>query len=162
MPNRKQAAAALAAQESEPLLSLAYALFRVAAECCRQHRRHAALVELDVSEAEEKAAERIVGLTDELLTEAATTYEKGVATAGVTDEEWRARANALWHAAREYERRHQASEHASKQLQSHDLRKLLSITLEFEIEASSLLQLQHAVDAYRRVRPEAALGAGRG
>lgn len=145
-----------------PVQTTADAMFRAASECLRQHRRHAALVELDVSEAEEQAAERVRTLSDSLMSDAASMYEAALSSdEEVSQEEWRQRASQLWHAVREYERRHQASERATKQLQSHDLQKLLSITLEFEIEASALLQLQQATDAYRKARPEAVPGTSR-
>jgi hypothetical protein len=152
---------------SVPVQTTADAMFRAASECLRQHRRHSALVELDVSEAEEQAAERVRTLSDTLMSDAASMYEAALTAhedalqENEPLDEWRQRADQLWQAVREYEKRHQASERATKQLQSHDLQKLLSITLEFEIEASALLQLQHAADAYRKVRPEAVPGTVR-
>jgi hypothetical protein len=35
--------------------------------------------------------------------------------------------------------------------------KLTSLGVEYELEASALLALQHAVEAYRKLRPEADL-----
>jgi hypothetical protein len=57
--------------------------------------------------------------------------------------------------ASEYARRHSLSDRASGEFRAHDAQKLTSLGVEYELEASSLLALQHAVEAYRKLRPEA-------
>ncbi len=56
---------------------------------------------------------------------------------------------------RRYARRHSLSDRASGEFRAHNASKLASLGVEYELEASSLLALQHAVEAYRKLRPEA-------
>lgn len=131
-------------------------LFRSAAECCRQHRRYAKLVEMSTDEEEQRSALRLVAASDEQLAEAASSYETSCMTVnGERGDEWWHRANNLWHACREYARRHSLSDRASGEFRAHDATKLASLGVEYELEASALLALQHAVEAYRKLRPEA-------
>ena len=44
---------------------------------------------------------------------------------------------------------------AKLQFTVNDVTKLAALGVEYELEASALLALQHAVDAYRKIRPEA-------
>jgi len=132
------------------------ALFRSAAECCRQHRRYARLIEMNTDESEQRAALRLVASSDEQLAEAAQAYESScMKMNGERGDDWWHRANNLWHACREYARRHSMSDRASGEFRAHDANKLNSLNVEYELEASALLALQHAVDAYRKLRPEA-------
>jgi len=132
------------------------ALFRSAAECCRQHRRYARLIEMNTDESEQRAALRLVASSDEQLTESAQAYESScMKMNGERGDDWWHRANNLWHACREYARRHSMSDRASGEFRAHDANKLNSLNVEYELEASALLALQHAVDAYRKLRPEA-------
>jgi hypothetical protein len=131
-------------------------LFRSAAECCRQHRRYARLIEMNTGEIEQRAALRLVAASDETLVAAAMDYETGcVKVNGERNDEWWHKANNLWHACREYARRHSLSDRASGEFRAHDVTKLASLGVEYELEASALLAMQHAVDAYRKLRPEA-------
>jgi len=131
-------------------------LFRSAAECCRQHRRYARLVEMGTDESEQRAALRLVGASDEQLSEAVKAYESScLELDGNRHDEWWHKANNLWHACREYARRHSLSDRASGEFRAHDLSKLTSLRVEYALEASALLALQQAVDAYRKARPEA-------
>jgi hypothetical protein len=131
-------------------------LFRSAAECCRQHRRYARLIEMNTDETEQRAALRLVAASDETLIEAAALYETScIQVNGERRDEWWHKANSLWHACREYARRHSLSDRASGEFRAHDATKLASLGVEYELEASALLALQHAVDAYRKLRPEA-------
>lgn len=157
MPKTKQSPAAIPATVPEPLLcDKADALFRSAAECCRQHRRYARLVEMETDETEQRAALRLVAECDEQLAESAKTYESScVNVNGERRDEWWRLANNLWHACREYARRHSLSDSASGEFRAHDLTKLASLGVEYELEASALLALQQAVDAYRKARPAA-------
>ena len=132
------------------------ALFRSAAECCRQHRRYARLIEMNTDESEQRAALRLVAASDEQLAESAEAYESScMKMNGERGDDWWHRANNLWHACREYARRHSMSDRASGEFRAHDANKLNSLNVEYELEASALLALQHAVDAYRKLRPEA-------
>ena len=134
-------------------------LFRSAAECCRQHRRYARLVEMGTHETEQIAALRLVAASDEQLTQAAASYESScMGVNGERRDDWWHKANNLWHACREYARRHSLSDSASGEFRAHGVSKLTSLGVEYELEASALLALQHAVDAYRKLRPEADLG----
>ena len=74
------------------------------------------------------------------------------------DEAWWHRANALWHASREYARRHRGCDRAGRDMAGaqHSSDMLASLNIEYELEASALLALKHATEAYRKVRPEAA------
>jgi S-DNA-T family DNA segregation ATPase FtsK/SpoIIIE len=58
-------------------------LFRSAAECCRQHRRYARLVEMGTDESEQRAALRLVGASDEQLAEAGLRATQDVITAAM-------------------------------------------------------------------------------
>jgi hypothetical protein len=151
-----------ATPEQEPAESVqqkADALYRCAAECCRQHRRYACLVDRGVSDAEQKVALTMVTMCDEHLVQFAQSYEKCCTTTETSHrtEEWWHKANSLWHAAREYARRHKMSDDDARQLATRDASKLRMLALEFDLEASALLGLQHALDAYKRVRPDADL-----
>jgi hypothetical protein len=138
-------------------------LFRSAAECCRQHRRYARLIEMGTDEAEQIAALRLVAESDQQLTQAAAAYESSCMTVnGERRDDWWHKANNLWHACREYARRHSLSDRASGEFRAHDVTKLTSLGVEYELEASALLALQHAVDAYRKLRPPTSAPARRG
>ncbi|HSA57690.1 MAG TPA: hypothetical protein VLE53_18395 [Gemmatimonadaceae bacterium] len=133
-------------------------LFRAAAECIRQRERFSRVVEVGTHDAEQQAALRVACLCDELLFESARAYEQTVtAEASHRDEDWCQKANALWHACREYERRHRNCDESSKQLGSHKLHKLRELALEYDFEASALLALKLATAAYAKTCPEAQL-----
>jgi len=111
---------------------------------------------MGTDEAEQRAALRLVAASDEQLTEAASGYESSCVTVnGERRDEWWHKANSLWLACREYARRHSLSDRASGEFRAHDVNKLTSLEVEYELEASALLALQQAVDAYRKLRPEA-------
>ena len=134
------------------------ALYRAAAECCRQHERIARLVAKSDDEAEQNAAYGAVEQCDRVLWEMAAAYEKAAARLHPDgeDEGWWHRANTLWHASREYARRHRESERAARQIaNSRDPVALAALNMEYELEASALLALKQAMDAYRKVRPHA-------
>ena len=160
MPKSPASAAASAAETlppAEQLLQRADTLFRTAIETCRAHRRYAALVERGVRELEQKQALKLATICDEMLVEAIASYERcGARVNTLGDEAWWHKANALWHQAREYERRHQVTERAQRLLNAqHDPQLLGELALEFDLEASALLFLQQAIEAYRKCRPEA-------
>lgn len=133
-------------------------LYRASAECLRQRERYARLVDAGTGEEEQRAALRVACLCDEVMFEGARVYGDAVkgATSG-RDGEWWHKANALWHACREYERRHQDCEERSKQLSARRAGRLEQLTLQYDLEASALLALRLAVQAYRKACPECEL-----
>lgn len=134
------------------------ALFRAATECCRQHERYARVVNAECEDGEEQAASRQVGICDEHLRSAVESYERAaVRPDNGTGDEWWRRANALWLASREWVRRHELCDESSRRLTRHDPKKLGQLAVEYDLEASALLALQHAIDAYRKVAPHAEL-----
>jgi hypothetical protein len=133
------------------------ALYRAAVECCRQHDRSAKLSSsTEDPELEHKHLDALCKMCDGSLTEMANAYT--VAAGNVhpeRDEAWWHKANALWHASREYARRHAGCDDLSKKVSTrHDADQLATMQMEYELEASSLLALRHAAEAYRRTRPE--------
>ena len=137
-------------------LAAADALGRTAAETCRQHERLARLMDLGVSQSELTATYAMVDTIDLALAECVKDYETCCAKTPVSDDpDVKARANALWMAAREYLRRHSIAEKASQQLTQHDAEKLGVIKFEFELEASAMLSLRQATGALGKLRPEA-------
>ena len=144
------------------LMERADGLFRTAVETVRQHRRYACLVEHGTGMAEQRAALKLASFCDTLLIDAIAAYEKCSEKAssipGLDAEAWWHRANGLWHQAREYERRHQVSDRASRLLTGeHDAIRFGELAIEFDLEASALMMLQQAIDAYRKARPDADL-----
>lgn len=133
-------------------------MYRAALECVRQRQRYARLVEHGAQDEEQQGALRIACICDEVLLASTTAYES-VAGQGAAhrDEEWWHKANTLWHAAREYRRRHQGCDENSRTFSKHSAARLGELTVEYDLEASALLALQHAVTAYRKSAPEAEL-----
>lgn len=133
------------------------AMYRAASECCRQHDRFARVVEKSMMPAEQRAAQRIVTLCDEALQELVAAYEKCAARVHPEDDEaWWHRANSLWHASREYMRRHLVGDRMGREVGTqHSPGMLGELHVEYELEASALLALRHATDAYRKTRPDA-------
>jgi hypothetical protein len=130
------------------------AMYRSALECCRQHDRIAKLV-ADEPDVERKHLEAMCHMCDGSLTELADAYRTAAGEVGTaTDEDWWHRANALWHASREYERRHAGCDALVKSLSArHSAQKLAGMQMEYELEASALLALRHAAEAYQKTRP---------
>ena len=134
------------------------ALFRAATECCHQHDRVSRVhAKSDVAE-ELKAAVEACEHCDEVLSTLTTAYEETAASLKPDgdDEKWWRNANALWLASREYLRRHGGVEQASREFKEHGPDRLSTLQTEYELEASSLLALRHAAEAYKRDRPAAA------
>ena len=142
----------------EMVREAADALFRAASECCHQHDRvsrvHAKSNVPEEIEAGQQACEHC----DEVLRTMTAAYEQAAASVHPTgdDEKWWKHANAMWLASREYLRRHGGTEEASRELKEHSPEQLEKLHTEFELEASALLGLRHATDAYKRDRPAAA------
>lgn len=133
------------------------ALYRCALECCRQHERLAHLVKLGALPAEQRAAQSLVHLADDALLELAAAYERAAAKGHPdrSDPCWNA-ANGLWMASREYARRQRCSERAGRGIGEGGDRssaRLGELALDYDLEASALLLLRQATDAFRKVRP---------
>lgn len=130
-------------------------LYRAASECHRQHTRYSKLVERGASEDEQKGALEMAYLCDDALGTAIVEYEKAAARGGNPDEAWWHKGNMLWHASREYIRRHAGSDGMASRLGRQSRNRLAELTLAFDLEASALLALRMAADSYRAARPEA-------
>jgi hypothetical protein len=134
------------------------AMLRAALECCYQHDRYARLVARPALEAEHRAAEEtcsVVASALERMTEAYRDVAKDLRLKGGPDEEWWHCANALWHASREFARRQRCGEPTTRRPAKHDPEALADLVVQYDLEASALLALRQAADAYRKVRPEA-------
>ena len=134
-------------------------LFRAAAECVRQRERYSSLVASGVGEDEQKSAQSVACLCDEILVKTIAAYESQPTSGISKEEDWYRRAIALWHASREYQRRHGECDRKTRKISSHSPAELGELALEYDLEASALLALQHAVAAYRKVAPDAYLEA---
>ena len=162
MPKSKQPAArARTVEEDVPadvVGARADALFRAAVECVRQRDRYAMLVEGGFEEHEQQAALAIACCADDCLSRMVELYGAAAAhdTAHSTDGWWR-RANALWLASREYQSHHRDCDSAAARFTKHDSSRLATLAVEYDLEASALLALRMAVDAYRKERPAAEL-----
>lgn len=133
------------------------AMLRASLECCHQHDRFARLVERTALEIEHRTADELCTAAAEALAQMANAYgeaAKDLRLNGGPHEDWWHRANALWHASREFSRRHTAGD-GPRRSTKHDPEVLGDLVLQYDLEASSLLALRHAADAYRKIRPEA-------
>jgi len=138
-----------------PLDAAADALLRTAVEAARQHERVAKLNERGAHFTEMQEAGELGALCLRHLGERLSLYEVSASGGrGAHDEAFWHSANSLWHAAREYSRRHSDSNASSIQLAKHSPDKLGELTLEYELEASALLALKNAISSYKKLRPE--------
>jgi hypothetical protein len=141
---------------AEASLQQADMLYRAACECHRQHTRYARLVERGALDEEQRSALEMAYMCDDVLGTAITGYEKATAKSGANaDEPWWHKGNMLWHASREYIRRHANCDGKAKRLGKGSPNRLGELAMEFDLDASALLNLRMAADAYRAVRPEA-------
>lgn len=141
----------------ETVRDSADALFRAAVECCHQADRISRLSGKSAIDLEQDAAARQCEACNDTLRRLTEAYEKASADVKPSgaDEQWWHRANALWLASREFLRRHRGCDLASRELKSHGPDRLNELQTEYELEASALLALQHAAEAYRQDRPGA-------
>jgi hypothetical protein len=116
-------------------------------------------VESATSEEEQIAALEVASMCDEVLLVAIAGYEGTPAGAVAKEEEWYRKAVLLWQASREYQRRHSGVDLRSRRLTAHAPAQLKELAMEYDLEASALLALQHAVVAYRKCVPEAHIEA---
>ena len=140
---------------SDSLMDKADALYRAASECHRNHSRYGSLVDKDAPEDEQKSALEMAFISDDGLATAMTAYESAKEHAeSHAGEQWWHKGNMLWHASKEYIRRHASCEGMSKRVGKQSRTRLAELTLSFDLEASALLALRMAADAYRTARPE--------
>lgn len=138
-----------------PLSDAADALFRSAIEACRQHERVARVSDRGCSDDELKELAEVCEMGHRQLAARTAAWEKAAAEGqGKNDDAFWHAANTLWHASREYARRHHSCDalHAKSSRRSTDA--LGALTLEYELEASALLALSHAVSGYRKIRSD--------
>jgi len=159
MPNTKRSpskTAALVAQEAPSLQCAADSLYRSAAECCRQQARISLVLDLHCAQEELEAVIECSVLSVRILADAGARYSAlGSASHDGLDEAcWHA-ANALWHASREYARRHQSCNVKSAQMSRHSATQLGELAIEYELKASAVLALRYAVEEYHKARPGA-------
>ena len=142
----------------EQVRDAADAMFRAARECCHQHDRVARVHAKSSSEDELRAGQEACEACDEVLRDLTDAYEHTAADVHPTgdDEGWWHHANALWLASREYLRRNGGCDDESRRLKEHSPQRLGELHTEYELEASALLGLRHAAEAYQRDRPSAA------
>jgi len=145
----------------EPMLEVrarADALYRAAVECCRQHDRAAKLHRDSEPELEHQHADALCAVCDDSLREMAEAYAEAAGDVHPErDEPWWHKANSLWHAAREYSRRHAGCDTMSRKVSSnHKPEQLAGMQMEYELLASAMLAMRQAADAYCRTRPELA------
>lgn len=160
MPKSRSAPASDEATKSpvQAARDAADALFRAALECCHQHDRIARITGKSDSDEEVAGAQKLCEACHDALLTLSTTYEDVAANVHPTghDEGWWHRANTLWLASREYLRRSGGCDTASRDLKDHGPDRLNGLHAEYELEASALLALKHAAEAYQRDRPAAA------
>lgn len=131
-------------------------LFRAAKESVRQRERYSKLVASSAEDSELESTLRLASLCDELLGQAVQSYEDAAnADPGPAGEPWRPAANALWIASREYSRRHREVNESSRKLGAHSPSKLTELALQYDLEASAILALDHALSDYRKHCPDA-------
>ena len=140
----------------DPLLDAADALHRWATEACHQHDRYARL-QAQTSEAVElRAAIALVRQCDATLCDIVKRYEKAAADRRPPgDDAWWHCANALWLASREYVRRHQGCDRAERSVangRQHSAERFGELQLNYELEASALLAVRQAADAFQKAR----------
>ena len=142
----------------DPMLAVrsrADALYHAAIECCRQHDRAAKLSGDEEPELEHKHIDALCAMCDGSLAELSEAYSQAAGHVHPgRDEAWWHKANALWHASREFARRHAGCNALGRRVSGkHSAENLGSMQMDYELEASSLLALRHAADAYLKTRP---------
>ncbi len=139
-----------------PLDAASDALCGAAGEAARQHERVAKLNERGAHHTEMQEATALCELAHQHLKARAELYEASASGGkGAKDDAFWHAANALWHASRDYNRRHADCDHTSTKLAKHSSGKLGELTMDYELEASALLALRNAIAAYKKLRPEA-------
>jgi hypothetical protein len=140
----------------DPQTAAADALFRSAIESCRQNERVARVNARGCSEDELKELAELCEMGHRHLAARTAAWEKAAAggQGKAGDAFWHS-ANTLWHASREYARRHHSCDALSTKISRRSTDALGALALEYELEASALLALSHAVAGYRKLRGDA-------
>lgn len=156
MPTAKSPSMRDSAGLPVPLEAAADALCRASAEAVRQHERVVKLNDRGAHFSEMQEATSLCELAHQHLRARGELYEASAAAGkgGHDDAYWHV-ANALWHAARDYGRRHASGDHVSSRPGKHSSDKLGELTMEYDLEASALLAMRNAITAYRKLRPDA-------
>ena len=139
----------------EPVLEAASALHRWASEACHQHDRYARLSSQTRDPSELRVAVALVRQVDATLCDMVKRYEKAAAERRPDgDDGWWHRANELWLASREYVRRHQGCDKAERSVSNgkHSAERFGELQVHYELEASALLAMRHAAEAFQRAR----------
>ena len=146
----------LSVQELPALQCASDSMFRAAEECCRQQARLSRVLELSCGEVELQGVIEVSVVSARVLDASGVRYAALAAEThdGLSEACWHT-ANTLWHASREYARRHQACNTKSAKLSRHSSAQLGELAVEYELKASAVLALRYAVDQYAKVRPEA-------
>ncbi len=111
---------------------------------------------MGAAQSELELAHALVDNCDLALAGCVRDFEKVCAKTPASDDaDVRAKANALWLAAREYLRRHSIAEKATRQLTQHGSEKLNDLHFEYELVASAILAVKHATVAFSKLRPAA-------
>lgn len=157
----KTRTARISTEQKSPVQSVrdaADAMFRAATECCHQHDRVSRVHKKSTVQDEVDAAQLACERCDDVLRTLSTAYEQTAADVHPTgaDEGWWHRANALWLASKEYLRCNGGCNAAGRETEEHGPDRLDELHVEYELEASALLGLRHAAEAYQRDRPTAA------
>lgn len=160
MPTLKGTSAkggSLAVKEQASLQCAADNLLRSASECCRQQARIGRVLDLQCGEEELEAVIEVSVLCVRILAESCERYSAvgSGSRDGLDEATWHA-ANTLWHASREYARRHHSCNVKSAQMSRHSANHLGELAVEYELKASAVLALRYAVEQYQKVRPSAA------
>lgn len=159
MPNARRKPASPPETPQDPMTLVrtrADSLYRAAIECCHQHDRAARLHNASEPELEHKHVDALCAMCDGSLSEMSQAYSDAAGNVHPDhDEAWWHKANSLWHSSREYARRHAGCDAMSRKVSAnHSAGQLAEMQMEYELEASALLALRQAADAYRRARPE--------
>ena len=159
MPTSKGTSAkggSVAVKEQSSLQCAADNLLRSASECCRQQARIGRVLDLQCGEEELEAVIEVSVLCVRILAESCERYAAvgSGSRDGLDEAPWHA-ANTLWHASREYARRHHSCNVKSAQMSRHSANHLGELAVEYELKASAVLALRYAVDEYARLRPDA-------
>jgi hypothetical protein len=155
MPPAK-AGAPRSTEPVSPLTEAADALFRAAIEACRQHERVARCSGRGCSDGELKEMAELCELGHQHLAARTAAWEQAAADGqGKSEDAFWHSANTLWHASREYARRHHSCDALNTKVSRRSTDALGALTLEYELEASALLALSHAVAGYRKLRTDA-------
>jgi hypothetical protein len=158
MPNTRRTASPseLAPDPVTLVRHRADALYRAAVECCRQHDRSAKLHNGSEPDLEHDHADALCAMCNGSLVEMTDAYAAAASDVHLErDEAWWHKANSLWHATREYSRHHAGCNALGRKVSAkHSAEQLGGMQMEYELEASALLAMRHAAEAYRKTRPE--------